>query len=208
MDVQNGFRRAVSKQVTGDNVVVPTNIKSCVFVSNVVSNLVESGRYGFHGTAMTLIRPITSPAGSSWGRTYPAPYWLCHCAPHWWICWWCHLAVHTSYPGKTSLDAWLPEESWLQDAHQVVEWNAIFSNHMISNNDQWLGIPNLQWKSTIDAEIGHAHDHVCSGVCKSWQGFTNFMRLSPPCIVEEISVEEPWSMNQRWCTSWDSFRLR
>ena len=44
--MQNDFRRAVSKQVTGDSVVVPTNIKSCVFVTNVVSNLDESGRYG------------------------------------------------------------------------------------------------------------------------------------------------------------------
>ena len=31
MDVQNDFRRVVSKRVTGDSVVVPTNIKSCVF---------------------------------------------------------------------------------------------------------------------------------------------------------------------------------
>ena len=35
MDVQNDLTRAVSKQVTGDSVVVPTNIKSCVFVANV-----------------------------------------------------------------------------------------------------------------------------------------------------------------------------
>ena len=87
-------------------------------------------------------------------------------------------------------DAGSPEEPWLQDAHQVIEWNATFTNQIVSNNDQWLGIPNLQWKSTIDGEIGHAHDYESSGVCKSWQGFTNFMRLSPPCIVEEISLEE------------------
>ena len=41
MDVQNDFRRAVSKQVTGDGVDVPMNIKSCVFVTNVVKNLDE-----------------------------------------------------------------------------------------------------------------------------------------------------------------------
>ena len=54
MDVQNDFRSAVSKQVTGDVAVVPRNIIGCVFVTNVVSNLDESGRYEFHGTAMTL----------------------------------------------------------------------------------------------------------------------------------------------------------
>ena len=59
MDVQDDFRRAVSKQVTGDSVVVPTNIKSCVFLTNVVSNLDESGRYEFHGTAMTLTSHVT-----------------------------------------------------------------------------------------------------------------------------------------------------
>ena len=59
MDMQNNFRRTVSKQVTGYNVVVPTNIKSCVFSTNVVSNLDESGRYEFHGTAMTLTSHLT-----------------------------------------------------------------------------------------------------------------------------------------------------
>ena len=59
MDVQNDVRRAVSKQVTGDSVVVLTNIKSCVFVTNVVSNLDESGPYEFHGTAMTLTSHLT-----------------------------------------------------------------------------------------------------------------------------------------------------
>ena len=59
MDVQNDFRRAVSKQVTGDSVVVFTNIKSCVFVTNVVRNLDESGRYEFHGTVMTLTSHLT-----------------------------------------------------------------------------------------------------------------------------------------------------
>ena len=59
MDVQNDFRRAVSKQVTGDSVVAPTNIKSCVFVTNIVGNLDESGRYDFHGTAMTLTSHLT-----------------------------------------------------------------------------------------------------------------------------------------------------
>ena len=54
MDMQNDLRRAVSKQVMVDGVVVPTNIKGCVFVTHVVSNLDESGRYEFHGTAMTL----------------------------------------------------------------------------------------------------------------------------------------------------------
>ena len=59
MDVQNDFRRAVSKQVTGDGVVVPTKFKICVFVTSVVSNLDESGRYEFHGTAMTLTSHLT-----------------------------------------------------------------------------------------------------------------------------------------------------
>ena len=56
MDVQNDFRRAVSKQVACDAVVVPTNMKSCVFVTNVVSNLDESGR---HGTTITLTSHLT-----------------------------------------------------------------------------------------------------------------------------------------------------
>ena len=66
-------------------------------------------------------------------------------------------------------------------------------------------------KSTIDgnAEIGHAHHHESSGVCKSWPDFTDFWLLSPPCIEEEMSMEEAWwSVNQRWCTSWNSFGLR
>ena len=60
MDVQNNFRGAVSEQVMVDGVVVPTNIKGCVFVTHVVSNLDESGRYEFHGTAMTLTSHLTN----------------------------------------------------------------------------------------------------------------------------------------------------
>ena len=48
-----------SKQVTDDGVVVPTNIESCVYISNAVSNLDESGRYEFHATAMTLNSHLT-----------------------------------------------------------------------------------------------------------------------------------------------------
>ena len=59
MGVQNDFKSAVSKQVTGDTVVVPTNIKRCVFVTNFVSNLDESGRNELHGTAMTLTSHLT-----------------------------------------------------------------------------------------------------------------------------------------------------
>ena len=59
MDVPNDFRKAVSKQVTGDGAVVPTKFKSCVFVTNVVCNLDESGRYEFHDTAMTLTSHLT-----------------------------------------------------------------------------------------------------------------------------------------------------
>ena len=65
---------------------------------------------------------------------------------------------------------------------------------MISNNDEWMGIPNLQWKSTIDAEIGHAHDHESSGVCKTWQGFTNFMRLSLHALLKRYPYKNP----DRW----------
>ena len=59
MDVQSDFRMAVSKKVTGDSVVVPTNIKSCVFVTNVVSNSDELGRYEFPGSAMDLTSHLT-----------------------------------------------------------------------------------------------------------------------------------------------------
>ena len=77
MDTQNDFRRAVSKQVTGDSVVVPTNIKSCVFVTNVVSNLDESGRWHCHDidqpshTWQNWRRPTTSQ--SSWGEHIQLP---------------------------------------------------------------------------------------------------------------------------------------
>lgn len=54
MDVRKDFARAVSKQWAEDGVVVPTNTKRRVFVTGAVDNLDESGRYEFHGTAMTL----------------------------------------------------------------------------------------------------------------------------------------------------------
>ena len=141
MDVQNDFRRAISKQVTGDSVVVPTNVKSCVFVTNVVSNLDESGRYEFHGTAMTLTSHLTHdeiredptpdkldlPEGEY--IQLPIGYAI---VPH--IEEYAGDVTLLSIP-HTQVDAGLPEESWLQDAHQVVEWNAPFSNQMISNND-------------------------------------------------------------------------
>ena len=46
-------------------------------------------------------------------------------------------------------------------------------------------------KGTIDgdAEIGYAHDQESSGVCKSWPGFADLMRLFPPCIVGEMAME-------------------
>ena len=187
MDVQNDFRRPVSKRVTGDSVVVPTNIKSCVFLQMLPAT--SMSQVDMSSIALPWYWPAISHM-TKLEKTHHLSSWiflranisssilvmpLCPtlmnmlvmspCCPY-------------LIPRVDSLDAGLLEESWLQDAHQVVELNATFSNHMISNNDEWMGIPKLQWKSTIDAEIGHAHDHESSGVCKSWQGFTNFMRLS------------------------------
>ena len=59
IDVKNDLEWLNSKHVTDGGVVVPTNIKSSVFVSNAVSNLDESGRYEFHGTATTLNSHLT-----------------------------------------------------------------------------------------------------------------------------------------------------
>ena len=103
------------------------------------------------------------------------------------------------------------DQSWCRVTWRIVATRCASGRRMKCNIQQpddikqWSVVGNSQssMKSTIDAEIGHAHDHESSRVSKSWQGYTNFMRLSPPCIVEGISVDEPWSMNQRWCTSWE-----
>ena len=35
-------------------------------------------------------RPSTSQPRCSWRNRYPAPWWPCCCALHWWGCWWDH----------------------------------------------------------------------------------------------------------------------
>ena len=59
MDVRKDFAKAVSKQWSDDGVVVPTNIKRRVFATSAIDKLDESGRYEFHGTAMTLTSHLT-----------------------------------------------------------------------------------------------------------------------------------------------------
>jgi hypothetical protein len=54
MSLRKTFAQAVSKQWADDGVVVPTNTRRGVFVTGAVDNIDESGRYEFHGTAMTL----------------------------------------------------------------------------------------------------------------------------------------------------------
>ena len=54
MTVRKYFAKAVSKRWSEDGVVVPTNIKRGVFVTSATDNLDESGRFEFHGTAITL----------------------------------------------------------------------------------------------------------------------------------------------------------
>ena len=54
MDVRKDFVKAVSMRWAADGVVIPTNLMRGVFVTSAVENLDESGRYEFHGTAMTL----------------------------------------------------------------------------------------------------------------------------------------------------------
>ena len=54
MDVRRDFAKAVSMRWAADGVVIPTNAMRGVFVTSAVDNLDESGRYEFHGTAMTL----------------------------------------------------------------------------------------------------------------------------------------------------------
>ena len=46
--------KAVSMRWAVDGVVIPTNTMRGVFVTSTMDNLDESGRYEFHGTAMTL----------------------------------------------------------------------------------------------------------------------------------------------------------
>ena len=52
MDVRRGFARAVSKRWAEDGVVVPTDAKWKVFVTNAVGSHDESGYFVFHNTAI------------------------------------------------------------------------------------------------------------------------------------------------------------
>ena len=172
MDVWKDFVKAVSKQWTVDGVVIPTNVKYCVFVTNVVYNLDESGRYKFHGTAKTLTHHLTH---DKMGK-YAPPLKLDFLK-----------GVHIQFPDDyaivphideyaddvTRLGAGLPVESWLQDAHQVVkrsDWqkhvlltlgsSLTASKHKISHQHLWLDFPIFHEKISIDsnAEVGHTHD--------------------------------------------------
>ena len=51
-----------------DGVVIPTNAMRSVFVTNAMDNLDESGRYEFHGTAMTL---TSHPTQDNMGEDQP-----------------------------------------------------------------------------------------------------------------------------------------
>ena len=59
MDTRKAFARAVSKRWIDDGIVVPTNNKRRVFTTCAVDNIDESGRYEFHGTAITLTSHLT-----------------------------------------------------------------------------------------------------------------------------------------------------
>ena len=169
MDVWKDFVKAVSKQWTVDGVVMPTNVKYCVFVTNVVYNLDESGRYKFHGTAKALTRHLTHdkigkdapPLKLDFLQgvniQLPDDYAI---VPH----------IDEYADDVTSLDAGLPVESWLQDAHQVVK-RSDWQKHVLptlgsssqqteDNQHQWLDFPIFHEKISIDsnAEIGHTHD--------------------------------------------------
>ena len=60
MEVRKQFAVAASKRWKEDGVVVPTNIKRGIFVTGAVDNLDESGRFEFHGTAISLTSDPTS----------------------------------------------------------------------------------------------------------------------------------------------------
>ena len=60
MDVRKSLARAVSKRWPDDGVVVPSNIKQKVFTTCAIDNIDESGRYEFHGTALTLTSHLTN----------------------------------------------------------------------------------------------------------------------------------------------------
>ena len=151
---------------------MPTNVKYCVFDTNVVYNLAESGRYKFQGTAKALTRHLTH---DKIGKDAP-PLKLDFLK-----------GVHIQLPDDyaivphideyaddfTSLGAGLPVESWLQDAHQVVkrsDWqkhvlptlgsSLTARKQKISHKHQWLDFPIFHEKISIDsnAEIGHTHD--------------------------------------------------
>ena len=68
MDVRWDFAKAVSMRWATDGVVIPTNAMRSVFVTNAMDNLDESGRYEFHGTAMTL---TSHPTQDNMGEDQP-----------------------------------------------------------------------------------------------------------------------------------------
>ena len=138
MDVRKDFAKAVSKQWSDDGVVVPTNIKRHVFVTSAVDNLDESGRYEFHGTAMTLTSHLThdnmgeDPPPLKLDLPEGAPIQL----PDYYAI----VPYIDEYAGDVtlpsiphgqgrpvfgdSLDTGVPEEAWLQHVCQVVLGNA------------------------------------------------------------------------------------
>ena len=54
MDVRRGFAQDVSKRWAEDGVVVPSNTKRKVLVTNAADNLDEPWHFEYHGTAITL----------------------------------------------------------------------------------------------------------------------------------------------------------
>ena len=59
MDVRMGFAQAVSKRWAEDGVVVPSNAKRKVLVTNAADNLDEPRHFEYHGTAITLTSHVS-----------------------------------------------------------------------------------------------------------------------------------------------------
>ena len=141
MDVRKDFAKVISKQWTGDCVVMPTNVKYCVFVSNAVNKLDESGQYNFHGTAKTVTSHLTYDKMRKGPPTLKLDFLK---GVHFQI-----LMIMLLYPtlmnmllaDVTSLGAELPVESWLQEPHQVMElsdWkkHVLYTLGFLSHNHQ------------------------------------------------------------------------
>ena len=121
-----------------DGVVVPTNIKRRVFVTSAVDNLDESGRYEFHGTAMTLTSYLTH--GNMGEDPPPLKLDLPEGAPIQLPDYYAILSFIDEYAGDVTLpsiphgqgrpvfgdnlDTGIPEEAWPQHVSQVVLGNA------------------------------------------------------------------------------------